>query len=261
MILVLSVLQGGNPETTAGQAPIVFTRAAGIYTTPRTIMLGESIPGSTIYYGACGIVNTNGFVPYTSPIPLTENGVASITACATETGYPESYSIPETYTINLPGGYQRSLAGPQTSRLIGLPLTVKGVGFTASSTVNWGSTALSTLYVSGTELTTQAPASAMANAGTATLMVQMPNVGRSNALMFEIDSAGSNTPPNFATSSASVSRDSSASYAATLPSSAKRHFGDLPEPSQRSNLRSCDPPSAVDRTQDQGGGMALVKPA
>jgi hypothetical protein len=38
--------------------------------------------------------------------------------------------------------------------------------------------------------------------------------------MFEIDSAGSNTPPNFTISSATVSRASSANYAVTLPSSA-----------------------------------------
>jgi hypothetical protein len=47
-----------------------------------------------------------------------------------------------------------------------------------------------------------------------------PSAGSSNALMFEIDSAGSNTPPNFATSSATVSRGSSATYPVTLPSSA-----------------------------------------
>ena len=87
---------------TAGLAPVVFTPAAGTYTTPLTITLSESIPGSTIYYSASGIVNTNGFVPYTSPIPLTESGVATILAYATETGYQQSYYAPETYTINLP---------------------------------------------------------------------------------------------------------------------------------------------------------------
>jgi hypothetical protein len=86
---------------TAGLAPVVFTPAVGSYTTPVTITLTESVPGSTIYYSAYGIINTNGFVPYTSPIPLTESGVATILAYATETGYQQSYYAPQTYTINL----------------------------------------------------------------------------------------------------------------------------------------------------------------
>ena len=85
----------------AGLAPVVFAPAAGTYTTPQTITLSESIPGSTIYYSASGIVSTNGFVPYTSPISLTKSGVATIQAFATETGYEQSYYATETYTINL----------------------------------------------------------------------------------------------------------------------------------------------------------------
>jgi FG-GAP-like repeat/Bacterial Ig-like domain (group 3)/FG-GAP repeat len=205
----------------AGLAPIVFTPAAGTYTTPLTITLSESIPGSTIYYSASGIVSTNGFVPYTSPIPLTESGVATILAYATETGYLQSHYAPETFTINLPTVLISNLSPAiKAASSSAFALTVNGLGFTSSSTVNWGSTALSTQYVSATELTAQVPASAIANAGTATLIVQTPGVGSSNAFMFEIDSAGSNTPPNFTTSLATVSRASSANYAVTLPSSA-----------------------------------------
>ncbi len=40
-------------------------------------------------------------MPYTSPIPLTDSGVTTILAYATETGYQQSYYAPETYTINL----------------------------------------------------------------------------------------------------------------------------------------------------------------
>jgi Bacterial Ig-like domain (group 3)/FG-GAP-like repeat len=203
----------------AGLAPVAFTPTAGTYTTPQLVTLGESIPGSTIYYSASGIVNTNGFVPYTSPILLAQSGVATITAYATETGYVQSFYAPETYTINLPVVAISSLS--PAVKLAGssaFALTVKGLGFTASSTVNWGSTALSTQYVSATELTAQVPASAIANMGTATLIVQTPGFGSSNTLKFEIDSAGSNTPPNFATSAGTVSRGSSASYPVTLPS-------------------------------------------
>ena len=210
-------------QLTAGLPPIVFTPAAGTYSTPLTITLSESIPGSTIYYSATGIVNTNGFVPYTSPIPLTQSGVATILAYATETGYNQSYYAPETFTINLPVLGLNSLSPAiKAAGSSAFALTVNGFGFTASSTVNWGPTPLPTQYVSGTQLTAQVPASAIANAGTATVTVQSPtpSAGSSNTLMFEIDSAGSNTPPNFTTSSATVNRGSSATYPVTLPSSA-----------------------------------------
>jgi hypothetical protein len=101
-------------------------------------------------------------------------------------------------------------------------LTVNGSGFTASSTVQWGSTSLSTQYLSGTELTAQVPSSAIANAGTVTVTVQnlAPGGGVSNAFQFEVDSAGSNSPPNFPSITATVSPGSSATYPVTLPSSA-----------------------------------------
>jgi len=86
---------------TAALAPVKFTPAAGTYTSTIKVTLSESIPGSTIYYWASGIVNTNGFVPYTSPIPLNASGVETIEAYATETGYQQSYYATETYTINL----------------------------------------------------------------------------------------------------------------------------------------------------------------
>ncbi len=215
-----SVVSGTIPLA-AGLKPVVFTPPAGSYSTPQTITLTESVPGSTIYYSATGTISTAGFVPYTSPIPLTTGGVATIMAYASETGYQQSSYSPQIYTINLPQLVINSLSpavAPAGSP--GFVLTVKGLRFTASSTVYWGSSALTTQYVSGTELTAQVPASAIANPGTVSVTVQSIETGTSNALMFEIDSAGSNTPPNFTTSSATVNHGSSATYPVTLPSTA-----------------------------------------
>jgi hypothetical protein len=88
--------------------------------------------------------------------------------------------------------------------------------------VEWGSTALSTQFVSGTQLTAQVPASAITSAGTVTVTVQNPTPGGgvSNTRQFEIDSAGSNTPPTFGVITATVSPGSSATYSVTLPSGA-----------------------------------------
>jgi sugar lactone lactonase YvrE len=87
---------------TAALAPLTISPASGSYSTEQTITISESVPGATIYYSAFGIVNTIGFVPYTGPILLSEGGVETIYAYATETGYQQANSVISTFTINLP---------------------------------------------------------------------------------------------------------------------------------------------------------------
>jgi sugar lactone lactonase YvrE len=87
---------------TAALAPVVLYPAAGTYSTVQTITLSEAIPGATIYYSAYGIVNTNGYVPYTGPIQLTEGGYEDLDFYATETGYQQAGYQSATFTINLP---------------------------------------------------------------------------------------------------------------------------------------------------------------
>jgi hypothetical protein len=101
-------------------------------------------------------------------------------------------------------------------------LTIDGSGFLSSSTAYWGTTALSTQLVSGTQLTAQIPAADIANAGTASITVQTTASGAtSNLMVFEIDSASSgSTPPFFTLTSVTVTAGTTASFPVTLPSSA-----------------------------------------
>ncbi len=92
----------GTVPLTAGLAPVVISPASGTYSSAQTVTLNESLPGATIYYQASGAVNTNGFVPYTAPIPLTEGGTESIQTYATETGYQQSNYTTANYYLNLP---------------------------------------------------------------------------------------------------------------------------------------------------------------
>jgi hypothetical protein len=87
---------------TAALAPVVISPASGTYSSVQTVTLSESLPGATIYYYAFGTVNTNGFVPYTAPISLTEGGAETIQAYATETGYQQSDYTTANYYLNLP---------------------------------------------------------------------------------------------------------------------------------------------------------------
>jgi hypothetical protein len=100
-------------------------------------------------------------------------------------------------------------------------LSVNGTGFTANSTVNWGATALTTTYVSATQLTAPVTASEIASAGTSpvTVVTPAPGGGTSNTLTFEIDSSDSTgTPPSFSVATVAVAAGSPASYTVTLPS-------------------------------------------
>jgi hypothetical protein len=88
---------------TAGLAPLVVTPAAGTYTSPQTLTITEAIPGSTIYYELTGVVSTNGYVQYTGPVSLPDDGLETLQAYATETGYNQSNYLLAQYTINIPG--------------------------------------------------------------------------------------------------------------------------------------------------------------
>jgi subtilase family serine protease len=99
-------------------------------------------------------------------------------------------------------------------------LNLTGTGFVSGSTVYWGSNLLTTTYVGATRLTAQATAANLTTAGTTAVTVQTPapGGGTSNAMQFEVDSAGSGTtPPTFTTVTATVAPGSTASYSVTLP--------------------------------------------
>ena len=101
-------------------------------------------------------------------------------------------------------------------------LTVTGTGFTANSTVYWGTSALVTTFGSATQLTAQVPATDVTTAGTTTaitVVTPTPGGGTSNSFQFEVNSAsGSTTGPTFNSTTATVTAGSPASYPVTIPS-------------------------------------------
>lgn len=99
-------------------------------------------------------------------------------------------------------------------------LTVNGVNFASGSIVYWGASALTTTFVSTTQLRATAPASDIASAGIVSITVQTPGSNTSNTLEFEIDTAGPNTPPSFAPASITATAGGIATSKVTLPSSA-----------------------------------------
>jgi len=245
----------------AGSYPITATlndpnSKLGNYTvtnTPGTLTIGTATPSitwaspSTILTGAslASVLNAvaavnsqsvaGGFSYMATPTggstsavtPTTVLAAGSYTLTATFTPSDKTDFTPATATaalaVNNPQPALTGLSPAQTSAgNAGFTLTVNGVGFVSGSTIYWGTTALSTTFVSATQLQTQVPVSSIAIAGTSKISVQSPTPGggASSSMQFEIDSASTGSEPSFTTVTATVTAGQSASYSVTLPSSA-----------------------------------------
>ena len=201
-----------------------FTPAAGTYTAAQSLTISDATAGATIYY------TTNGTSPMTSSAvysgAISVSSSETLEAIATASGYSASAVATAVYTINIPTNPAPVISGMSPAFVTAggtvFTLTVNGSGFAASSMVNWGATALTTTYVSTTQLTAQVPASDIASSGTTAITVQTPSPGggTSNTLEFEVDSGSSGSGPTFTTVTATVTPGSTATYPVSLPSSA-----------------------------------------
>lgn len=206
-------------------APPTFSPVAGTYPTAQTVTISDTTPGASIHYTTNGTTPTASSTAYGGPIAVTNS--ETIEAIAIANGYSTSAVASASYTIMSPSNPVPAIialspaftdaGGP------GFTLTVSGAGFASGSVAYLGTAAMTTSFVSATELTAQIPAAQIGTTGTATVTVQTPapGGGTSNRLLFEIDSAsGTAAAPKFTTLTATVSAGTTASYPVTLPSSA-----------------------------------------
>jgi hypothetical protein len=161
-------------SATAGGAGFMLTIKGTAFTTAATSMWGTT-PLDTIYVSPTQLTAS-------IPASLIEfAGAASVTA---STG--AGASAPVTFTIKpappVIGGLSPNLA---TAGGAAFTLTIYGNFFTPASTSKWGSTALTTTYVSATQLTAAVPAKLIATAGTANVSVTT-SLGTAPAAAFTI---------------------------------------------------------------------------
>lgn len=194
------------------------------WTTPAAIVFGTalssaqlnataSVPGTFVYNPAAGTVPAVG--SDTLSVSFTPTDATDYTtATATVT-----LAVTSPNAVPVISSLSPALAGAGGSAFT---LTVTGSGFVSGSTVYWGATALTTTYGSATQLTAQVTSADIVSAGITAITVQtpMPGGGASNALQFEVDSAGSGSTPTFVTLTATVTPGSPATYSVTMPSSA-----------------------------------------
>jgi hypothetical protein len=99
---------------------------------------------------------------------------------------------------------------------------VNGSGFLANSTVYWGTTALTTQFVSSTQLTATVTAAGIATPGATAVNVRTPapGGGTSDVLQFEVDSpSGTATAPTVPSTVVTVTAGSTATYSISFPAS------------------------------------------
>ena len=152
-----------------------------------TVNGSSFLNGSTVNWNGSALATT--FVSasqLTASVPAADIaavGTASITV--TNPGGAASNTV--SFSINNPTPVLNSIT-PKSTNAGGptFKLTVNGSNFIASSKVNWNGAALTTTFVSATQLKGTVPAALIASAGTASIAVVTPSGGTSASQTFTI---------------------------------------------------------------------------
>jgi len=179
--------------------------------------------GSTTQTAA---LNSSGAATYTGVAPAS-SGQLTLSAAyqgSTEFSVSNSSTLTENIVANPVPAISNLSPAYEAAGSAKFTLTVNGSAFISASTVYWGNAALTTQFLSSTQLSAQIPATDISTAGITAITVQSPapGGGTSNTLQFEVDSAEgvAGIAPTFTTLTASVTAGATASYPVTLSSSA-----------------------------------------
>jgi len=208
--LTVAITVGGGSGNATPTGSVTLT--SGTYTSAATALSSGSasinIPAGSLTVGNDTL--TASYTPdnVSSPIYNSATGPAQVTVSIPPNLVPTISSMSPAYT---------SAGGTAFT------LTISGTGFVSGSTAYWGTTALTTQSTSATQLTATVTAGMIASAGQTAITVQSPapGGGTSNAMQFEVDTAGTgtSTAPVFTQAAVSVAGGSAANYPVTLPSS------------------------------------------
>jgi IPT/TIG domain-containing protein len=216
-------ITASNPMPSIGALSPAAAAAGGAAFT-LTVTGSDFVAASAVNWN--GKALTTAFVSasqLTAQVPATDiasAGSASITVDTPAPGGGASGALP--FTINVSNPVPSITALSPSSAAAGnaaFTLTVTGSNFVAGAAIQWNGAALSTTYVSASQLTTQVPASDITTAGTANVTVvnPPPGGGASSALPFTINA--SNPLPSITSLSPSSAAAGNPSFALTVTGS------------------------------------------
>jgi N-acetylneuraminic acid mutarotase len=200
------------PPTITWAAPAAITYGTALTSTQ--LNATASVPGSFTYSPAAGTT------------PAVGKDTLTVTFTPTDTTDYASATATVTLVVNAPPNPAPVVSSISPAFVpmgsAAFAVTVDGSGFSTNSTVYWGSSALTTQYVSATELTALVPAESIAAAGVFAISVTTPapGGGASNALQFEVDSSaptGGTPTPTITSTAVTITAGATASYPVTLP--------------------------------------------
>ena len=212
--------------TTSNPAPSISSLspssvAAG--STPFTLTVNGSsfVANSTVDWNGTPLTTTYvSASKLTASVPasdVTTTGTATITVVNPTPGGGTSSGSSFTITAVNPVPSISSISPSSVAAgSTAFTLTVSGSDFVASSTVDWNGTALTTTYVSASQLTASVPASDVATSGTpmVTVVNPAPGGGTSNAQTFTITAV--NPAPSLSSLSPSSTTAGSAAFTLTV---------------------------------------------
>jgi hypothetical protein len=178
---------GQTVSTSSSPQKLLLTNTGAGVLTPLTITTSgdfaqtNTCAGSVAAGASCTIS-----VTFTPTAPGSRTGTLTLTDNASNS--PQMVSLSGTGLNPIPTLGTLSPAGA-TAGGVAFTLTVTGTNYVSGSTVNWNGTALTTTYVSSTQVTASVPAGHIATARTASVTVvnSTPGGGRSNNLIFHVD--------------------------------------------------------------------------
>lgn len=168
-------------DKTGGIGTVTVSHAAFGSDVPGTWQLWYSTNAGSTYTQSGGTITSTGNVLATATFTVNVGGNARIELRKTDGGTNrinfDNISITDFSTTNPAPALTSISPTSANAGVSALTLTVNGSNFVNTSVVNWNGTALTTTYVSATQLTASVSAGLLANAGTASVTVVSPALG------------------------------------------------------------------------------------